>query len=127
MLELNFNIFPEIHSERLLLRKLSINDRIDKLIGTICLWNINQENYSAEIGYELHPEWQGKGIMKEALSKIIDYGFQKMKLKEIEAFTNPLNDSSTRLLEKNNFKKKSILSPTNDGLIVKELVYSLSS
>src|SRR5579871_6749068 len=39
-----------------------------KLIGTICLWNFQNENTEAEIGYELLPEFQGKKIMQEAIS-----------------------------------------------------------
>ena len=75
----------------------------DTLIGTICLWNISIENNTAEIGYELLPDFQGKGIMQEAISKIIEYGFNKMKLKVITAFTHPGNSRSTNLLLKNNF------------------------
>ena len=72
----------------------------DTLIGTICLWNISFENNMAEIGYELHPRWQGKGIMHEAIPKVIDYGFNKMNLKIITAFTHANNTRSTNLLLK---------------------------
>jgi [ribosomal protein S5]-alanine N-acetyltransferase len=75
----------------------------DTLIGTICLWNISVENDTAEIGYELHPDFQGNGIMKEAIPKIIEYGFNKMKLEIITAFTHPGNNRSTNLLMKYNF------------------------
>ena len=37
----------------------------DKLIGTICLWNFSHEKYIAELGFELIPEYQGKGICKK--------------------------------------------------------------
>ena len=30
-----------------------------KLIGTICFWNISKEENKAEIGYVLHPGYQG--------------------------------------------------------------------
>ena len=33
------------------------------LLGTICFWNFQKENYRAEIGYVLHPNSHGKGIM----------------------------------------------------------------
>ena len=42
--------------------------------------------------------------MNEALVKIIDFGFNKMKLKAIEAYTHKDNESSMRLLVKNKFK-----------------------
>jgi ribosomal-protein-alanine N-acetyltransferase len=75
----------------------------DALIGTICLWNISIENNRAEIGYELHPNFQRKGLMQEAITKIIEYGFNKMKLEIITSFTHPGNKRSTDILLKNNF------------------------
>ncbi len=75
-----------------------------KLIGTICLWNISMDKKYAELGYELNPKFQGKGIMSEALKHILDYGFEKIGLKKIEAFTHRDNHKSTTLLLKYNFK-----------------------
>ena len=79
----------------------------DKLIGTICLFDFSDDNLMAEIGYELLPEFQGKGIMQEATSKVIDFGIQRIGLNLIKAYTHSENQSSTRLLEKFNFKKNS--------------------
>jgi len=33
----------------------------NELIGTICLWNRSEDKLSIEIGFELHPDFQGKG------------------------------------------------------------------
>jgi ribosomal-protein-alanine N-acetyltransferase len=77
----------------------------DKLIGTICLFDFSGDNLKAEIGYELLPDFQGKGIMQEAISKVINFGIQHIGLNSIEAYTHAENQSSTRLLEKFNFKK----------------------
>ena len=85
---------------------ISLNDT-DKLIGTICLFNFSDDNFKAEIGYELLPEFQGKGIMQEATSKVIDFGIQRIGLNLIKAYTHYENQSSTRLLEKFKFKKNS--------------------
>jgi len=74
-----------------------------ELIGTICLWNFSNKNTTAEIGYELIPEFHGKGIMNEALRKIIDFGFEKINLRKIYAYTHKENAASIRLLNKNNF------------------------
>ena len=79
-----------------------------KLVGTICLFDFSDNHAKAEIGYELLPEFQGKGVMQEAISKVLDYGLQHIGLKSIEAFTHLENQSSTRLLEKFNFKKHSV-------------------
>ncbi len=73
------------------------------IIGTICLWNISIEANKAEIGYVLHPDFQGKGIMQEAAEKVIDYGFKNMKLDTIVAHLHPNNVKSIKLLERNHF------------------------
>ena len=77
----------------------------DKLIGTICLFGFSEDNLKAEIGYELLPGFQEKGIMQEAVSKVIDFGFRHIGLTSIDAHTHSENQRSTRLLEKFNFKK----------------------
>ncbi len=74
-----------------------------KIIGTICLWNFSDNNKTAEVGYDLHPEFQRMGIMSEALESIINFGFNALKLDKIEAFTHKNNESSKKLLEKNGF------------------------
>ena len=47
--------------------------RNDKLIGTICLFDFSDKLKKCEIGFELLPNYQGKGIMTEALQKIIEF------------------------------------------------------
>ena len=74
-----------------------------KLIGTICLWNLSKQVSSAEIGYELLPDFQGKGLMQQAISSVIEYGFEMMHLKIIKAWTVKQNLASTRILERNGF------------------------
>jgi ribosomal-protein-alanine N-acetyltransferase len=75
----------------------------DTLIGTTCLFNFDPEKEKAEIGYELHPDFHGKGIMNEVISATIHYGFTALNLTTIVALTKPGNTSSIRLLEKNRF------------------------
>ena len=76
----------------------------NKFLGTICLWNISKTDDKAETGYTLDPEFHRIGYMQEALVKIIDFGFNTMQLKTIEAYTHKDNEGSIRLLLKNKFK-----------------------
>jgi len=179
MLNINFNPFPEITTDRLLLRAVSKSDvkeifflRSDervmkyidklpaetlddayefinkiteleknddavtwaitlkgdsKLIGTICFWNIQKEHYRAEIGYVLHPDHWGKGIMQEAFSVVVNYGFKVMNLHSIEANVNPGNEASVKLLEKNNFKREAYFKENYfyNGKFLDTAIYSL--
>ena len=74
-----------------------------RLIGTICIWNISHQESKAEIGYVLHPAFQGLGLMQEALTTTIRYGFEIMHLHLMEAVLHPENKRSIRLLERNGF------------------------
>ena len=98
-----------------------------KLIGTICLWNIQKEHYRAEIGYNLHPDYWGKGIMNEAVLEVINYGFNVMKLHSIEANVNPGNAASIKLLERNNFTREAYFKENYyyNGNFLDSAIYSL--
>ncbi len=72
--------------------------------GTIGLKNINFDKKYAEVGYELLPEFQGKGIMSCALKEIINFAFTDLEIENLEAFTHKENIKSIRLLEKFNFR-----------------------
>ncbi len=74
------------------------------LIGTICLFHISTENNTAEIGYELLPAFQGKGLMNEAITAVIELAFETIKVKTITAFLKPENERSVNILTRNNFK-----------------------
>ncbi len=158
MLQLVFSPFPQLSTERLLLRQMTQDDVADlflmrsdpavmryinrpiathfdevakliqlitdnittndgitwgivlpdsnKLIGTIGFWRVQKENYRAEIGYMLHPDYHRKGYMLEALAKVIDYGFGEMKLHSIEGIVTPENIASCELLTKIGFVRE---------------------
>ena len=74
-----------------------------KIIGTICLWKIPKDQKTAELGYELLPDFHGKGIMNDAVKLVLDFGFRTKKFGVITAFTNKDNQSSIKLLKKNTF------------------------
>lgn len=77
-----------------------------KMIGTIGYFNIVKQNYRAEIGYIIHPDYWNRGIVQEAIQPVIEYGLNTMKLHSIEAHINPANAASERILIKNGFIKE---------------------
>ena len=97
------------------------------LIGSIGLWQIEKENYRAELGYVLHPDHHGKGIMDEAVKAVIAYAFDIMKLHSIGATINPENGASARVLERNNFVREAYFRENYffDGKFLDSAVYSL--
>ena len=98
-----------------------------KLIGTIGFVQIFKEHFRAEIGFVLHPDFHGKGIMHKAISKVLEYGFDKMKLHSVEANVNPDNLASIKLLEKNSFVREAYFKENYfyNGKFLDSAIYSL--
>ncbi len=178
MLDINFSPFPELETERLLLRralpddakvifeirsnpetmkfiprplvttmdealehlkmideKINNNEGINwaitikgnsEMIGIIGHYRIQPENYRAEIGYMLLPDFQGKGYITEAISKVVSYGFEEMNLHSIEAVIDPGNDASAKVVEKNGFVKEAHLKENEffNGKFIDTVIYS---
>lgn len=77
--------------------------QMKRVIGTISIWNISKKQESGELGYGIIPDFQGNGLMKESLLSVVEYGFNVMKLKALEAYTEEHNVKSIKLLKKCNF------------------------
>jgi len=103
------NWYEKIFKEQIGLRWVIEETMTQKVIGTCGYLNYEKEHNRIEIGYDLKPEYWGKGIMQEALSKIIHFAFTSMKINKIEAKIEPENKSSIKLLEKLGFYKEGVL------------------
>ena len=82
-----------------------------KAIGSIGIEELGEEldkdldNLSGrELGYVLNKDYWNKGIMKEAVSKVVDYCFNTLKLNFLMASYFNHNIASKKVLENLNFK-----------------------
>ncbi|QSB25744.1 GNAT family N-acetyltransferase [Flavobacterium sp. CLA17] len=98
-----------------------------KLLGIIGYYRMQPENYRAEIGYMLLPEFHGKGIIPEAVHRLIRYGFDDLKLHSIEAVIDPENFASEKVLQKCGFVKEAHLKEAEfyEGVFLDKVIYSL--
>ena len=99
----------------------------DDLIGTACFWNFDFDSSSIEIGYELLPKHQHKGIMNEAIKALIKFAFEKIMAKTITAFPSGNNPASVRVLEKVGFQLTSGSYDNNHQQVEELLTYTLSN
>lgn len=79
------------------------------LIGHIGFWRVVKEHHRAEIGYFLHPDHWGQGVISEALTAVLDFGFRQLQLHTVEANIHPANKASERLLLKQGFVQEGYL------------------
>jgi ribosomal-protein-alanine N-acetyltransferase len=70
------------------------------MVGTCGFTSFNCSSDSAEVGYVLNPDYWGKGIALEALERVLQFGFEELKLHRIEARFIQENERSRRVMEK---------------------------
>jgi RimJ/RimL family protein N-acetyltransferase len=75
----------------------------DRLIGSCSIFHFDAGFDCAETGYELNRAFWGKGIMTEAMSAILTFGFSELGLHRIEAIIDIENERSKGLLLKLGF------------------------
>ena len=99
----------------------------NKIIGMISLCHLDKKAKNSEVGYWLGKSYWRRGIAKEALALIINFGFNKLKLIRISAKVYEPNIASANLLEKFNFKREGILRKQafKDNRLVDEYYYGL--
>ena len=78
-------------------------------IGDVGFFKYEKRHARAEVGYKLSPSFWRRGIMTEALTQVVAYGFAEMGLNRIEALADPRNTASLRMLEKLHFGVEGIL------------------
>lgn len=80
----------------------------DELIGSCGFnqWHLPGQPY--EIGYELRRPYWNLGIMTEAITACIEYGFTVRNMPAIEAWILPANIGSARVLQKVGFHSQGI-------------------
>ncbi len=80
-----------------------------KFIGVIRIYDYISNYGRAEISYIINPDYQGQGIMTEAVLKIFSYCFNKLNLVRIQAKCSTLNENSIKLLQKTGMTREGCL------------------
>lgn len=72
-----------------------------QMVGTIDFIHLLlDENKQAELGYALSRQFWGKGIVTEAVERVLDFGFEALQLERIQARCMEPNIGSARVMEK---------------------------
>jgi ribosomal-protein-alanine N-acetyltransferase len=90
-----------------------------ELVGT-CGYGEVVIGSCGEIGFDLAKEHWGKGLMSEALSAIIDYGFNILGLSKVEAHTYSTNSRAIRLLRKLGFQLEDVRDDSHYFALLRE-------
>nr|WP_044085401.1 GNAT family N-acetyltransferase [Lewinella cohaerens] len=80
-----------------------LKDTPGDVIGTVCLWQFSEDGKTAELGYDLLPGFQRKGIMTETVAAILSFIKENTALTTVQAMVRADNLASLSLLKKMNF------------------------
>lgn len=89
----------------------------NELIGVLGLKEISAKNKKAEVGFWIGKSYWHKGYSTQAVSMIVEYGFEKLKLNKITANVFAFNEASVRLLQKLGFVREGLL---RDNILQKD-------
>ena len=78
----------------------------DGVIGTCTLADVNRDHMRAEIGFALGRAHWGRGYATEATRVLLDFAFDTLRLRRIEADVDPHNHRSARCLERFGFVRE---------------------
>ncbi|MEM7591658.1 MAG: GNAT family N-acetyltransferase [Cyanobacteria bacterium P01_A01_bin.83] len=92
---------------------------VDKLIVGMCSFkNLPTVDGKVEIGYGIIPSQQKRGFATQAVKLLLEEAFSVAEIKAIIAYTDSLNISSQRVLEKNDFSKVGSKVDPEDGEVL---------
>lgn len=108
--------YKEMHEKGMETNRLSIfiflliDKKTNLPIGECGFHTWNAIHKRAEIFYNMFNEnFKQKGLMKEALKKVLDYGFNELHLHRVEALIDEENQPSLKLLNHYKFVKEGIM------------------
>ncbi|MEX1255436.1 MAG: GNAT family protein [Dehalococcoidia bacterium] len=90
------------HQEEQPRRKFQLAITLDggRLIGNCGIRRKPENEWEADIGYEMAPEYWGRGYATEAAGAMVDFGFRELGLHRVSSWCIADNVASARVLEK---------------------------
>jgi [ribosomal protein S5]-alanine N-acetyltransferase len=76
------------------------------MLGTCTLYALDAQCRRADVGYALLPSAWGRGYANEAVTALLDWGFEHLDLNRVEADIDPRNAASARALERLGFTRE---------------------
>lgn len=91
-------------------RRLAIIEKsTDTLVGTIGFHSISEKDKTAEITYDLAPQYWGKSIATSAINALTSWSFSEYGFVRVQATTLESNERSQHALQRANYVHEGLL------------------
>jgi [ribosomal protein S5]-alanine N-acetyltransferase len=79
------------------------------MLGFVGLCRFHHAHRRCEVAYELRSEHWGKGLVTEALVRVVAFAFETLGMHRLEGHTDAANLKSVRLLKRCGFRQEGLL------------------
>lgn len=77
-----------------------------KSVGRVIMWEIDSSIKECEIGWDVHPDYIGRGYAPEAARALLEFAFNKLGVHRVQALCNDANINSEKVMAKIGMKKE---------------------
>jgi RimJ/RimL family protein N-acetyltransferase len=99
----------------------------DRLVGDFMIRVSSVQHAQLELGWVLHPDFQGRGFAREAATAVRDFAFEQLNPHRVQAFLDARNAASAALCERLGMRREATLleEEYNDGEWQDTAVYGI--
>ena len=97
------------------------------VIGHCGFYRWFKDHRRSEIGYILNKEYRKKGLVREAVNELLEYGFNELNINRMEAIVEPSNIDSVNVIKPFGFHIEGLLRQhyISKGRITDSMMFSL--
>ncbi|WP_172979778.1 GNAT family N-acetyltransferase [Agromyces agglutinans] len=81
----------------------------DRIVGDLMLRVASTEHAQFEVGWVVHPDFQGRGLAAEAARAVLDLAFGRIRAHRVQANLDTRNEASARLCERLGMRREATI------------------
>ena len=85
------------------------NTETNILIGYVCIKNIKNDILKCELAYFIDADFEGRGIISQAVFKTLDFCFTELEMNKVYICTSKINMGSQQIALKQGFQQEGVL------------------
>lgn len=98
---------------------MQLNDISKQIVGDLGFKGLNDDGM-VEIGYGMKQDYEGRGLMTEAVTAMVKWAITQVGVSRIESETDPNNIASQRVLQKSGFVPNGVMGEEGPRFVWKK-------
>jgi RimJ/RimL family protein N-acetyltransferase len=95
-----------------------------RFVGDCGLQPLALSGPEVELGYDLHPEWWGRGLAAEAARAAVEHALRALRMERVVAVVKPHHAASRRVLEKTGLTLVGETAAYGESMLLYEILHA---